>query len=328
MKSSNLTNPKRIKKVLSYLSNLKFGICAVIIDKREIFSNSPLQFPKTFIKFIHKQLFLRLFQTNQSILVVADKVGWPSFMKGFEAYVRKQIMPDLFVKSDFKPLDSKEDDLIQVADLVAGLIRRAATNFTKENKEYLRIIQNQISVLIDWPPKLPYFGDPVLKSDGGPKDRLIREVGVVQALRYLDEHPDPDTEIERDKFYTVQYLLYWFRYINPERYIPTKVFLQHIGQMPHAIPVTAHYFRSKIIASLRDQGVLIASHRHGLKLPYGVDDLIRHVEHSRGMIEPMVSRLKRYREILLLASSGKLDILNDPRYDVIRRYSFRQQIRH
>ena len=80
-----------------------------------------------------------------------------------------------------------------------------------------------------------------------------------------------------------------------------------------------HYFQTKVITPLRDAGVLIASSSKGYKLPANESDLYDFVNHSNAIIEPMLSRIKKFKDQIRLATDGKLDILDRSEYKIIRK---------
>jgi len=83
--------------------------------------------------------------------------------------------------------------------------------------------------------------------------------------------------------------------------------------------VSLHYFQTKVIAQLRDAGVLIASSSRGYKLPASQSDLYDFVNHSNTIIEPMLSRVKRFRDQIYTATDGEVDILSQEEYALIRK---------
>ncbi|SDH45411.1 hypothetical protein SAMN04487996_13813 [Dyadobacter soli] len=83
--------------------------------------------------------------------------------------------------------------------------------------------------------------------------------------------------------------------------------------------VSLHYFQTKVIAQLREAGVLIASSSRGYKLPASETDLDDFVSHSNTIISPMLSRVKRFRDQVHTATSGEIDILAHDEYALIRK---------
>ena len=121
-----------------------------------------------------------------------------------------------------------------------------------------------------------------------------------------------------DQVTTLSYLVFHFRHINAVRYISSFEIMQHI-KARRSKPVSLHYFQTKVIAPLRDAGVLIASSSKGYKLPASQSDLYDFVNHSNAIIEPMLSRVKKFRDQIRLATNGELDVLDKQEYSLIRK---------
>lgn len=121
-----------------------------------------------------------------------------------------------------------------------------------------------------------------------------------------------------DQITSLSYLVFHFRHINPTRYISSFEIMEHI-KARRGKAVSLHYFQTKVIAPLRDAGVLIASSSRGYKLPASEADLYDFINHSNAIIEPMLSRVKKFRDQIALATNGKTDILDRKEYQLIRK---------
>lgn len=309
----------RRERILYDLSELDFGAVALVVDKRQVHEASPLQYKKSFLKFISGQLYRRLYGSNTALAVVADEHGSPEFMEGFARYVQARHMPDLFSSSSsFRFEKSHLEPLLQLADFIAGTVLKVISDPSDESRRLLGLIRSQLLAVIDWPPVLPYHPDPLLHQDGSAFDQTVREQAVIQAMRFLDENPDPADPVVADQLNCVQYLLFRYRYVDPTEYVSAKQIINLLGRSGRPYPITPRFFRTNIVAKLRDQGVLIVSGPRGLKLPNGANDLDAYVEQSRGMVEPMIARLRRYREIMMIASNAGLDILDSPKYMMLK----------
>lgn len=82
-----------------------------------------------------------------------------------------------------------------------------------------------------------------------------------------------------------------------------------------AIKINQHYFRTNIVSKLRDSGVLIASSNKGYKLPVCLNDLYDFVNLSSLTIHPMIQRISKCREQILVATNNEIDILEQREYD-------------
>ena len=66
------------------------------------------------------------------------------YMKRTATYLRREINSDKTKKIEIKFEDSTEDNLIQLADLIAGAINRSLNNDKTDSKTYIRIIKDKI----------------------------------------------------------------------------------------------------------------------------------------------------------------------------------------
>ena len=73
-----------------------------------------------------------------------------------------------------------------------------------------------------------------------------------------------------------------------------------------------------LVGSLRDKGILIVSSREGYKIPTSYDEIKKYVNHGNSIVIPLLKRIELCRNSLLLATNNSLDILDDPKYEVLK----------
>jgi hypothetical protein len=78
---------------------------------------------------------------------------------------------------------------------------------------------------------------------------------------------------------------------------------------------TPHYFKIRIIAKLRDVGVLISSGQNGYKIPVREKEILEFVNQTSSMIKPMIDRLKICRDRVLSATQNEFDVLQFKEYE-------------
>lgn len=81
-----------------------------------------------------------------------------------------------------------------------------------------------------------------------------------------------------------------------------------------------HYFRTRIIAKLRDEGVIIASSSKGYKIPSKVDELYDFINHGTTIILPLLDRLKKCRDNIKIGTDGKLDLFDNSEYKTLKEF--------
>ena len=306
LKSSRIGNKRnRRKQILETFADIEFKHYSLVIDKSKIFSDSALRFRRTFVKFINRSLYSRLVESFTQIHVFADAHGKSDFMTGFGDYLDRRLPRGLFENSSFQYADSRSHPFIQVADVLAGTILRAYSS--RDPLDTLNPIRTQTILIDEWPPRVPFAG---LITDLPEDERLnhiIRTNAVRNAESFIEENsPARDTETDA-QVAAIQYMLYHFRSIDPEEYLTTRRMHQHLEDLGFNLPMRA--VRERVIGRLRDHGVVIASGRSGIKLPYSVVDLYAFAEMVGSIVVPYLKRLQTARKQFLLATGGKLDIV-------------------
>lgn len=156
MKSKNF-KPKQINKrldVLRRIAELDFTIYAVVVDKRLVFEDSGLKFRDTFFKYVNNLLDVELYQHYPNLELVADEHGSEKFMDGFIEYVKKNhFQTSLFRNPGFRFGDSKKENLIQLADFIAGSL---AWSFDPDQlinnpSQLIDILKLRVIHLRQWP---------------------------------------------------------------------------------------------------------------------------------------------------------------------------------
>ena len=94
----------------------------------------------------------------------------------------------------------------------------------------------------------------------------------------------------------MQYLLYRFMNNDTRGYIYTSELKERLeytglGKIPDST------FRMRIIGKLRDKGVIIASSQKGYKIPSKQSELYDYINHDAKIVIPMLSRLKKCRDM-------------------------------
>ena len=112
-----------------------------------------------------------------------------------------------------------------------------------------------------------------------------------------------------------------FRIVNNSfrGYIPTKELknqLIHtgIGEM------STSTFRLKIICKLRDAKVIISSSPKGYKIPTNETELYDFINHGSQVVLPMLSRLKKCRDLIKLATNGNVDLFAHEEYKELKDF--------
>lgn len=133
------------EKFLRAIVPFRFKIRCLVVDKEKIFSDELKNNKNSFYSYIIKMI---LKNSNGSIIdakVKIDGSGDRVFRKNFLTYLRKQLnVGDKKVINHCRLVDSKGNVLIQMADMIAGTIRRSYDEGKKDGLELKKIIKGHI----------------------------------------------------------------------------------------------------------------------------------------------------------------------------------------
>lgn len=318
IKSSKVgANDGRREKILKQLIELDFSIYAVVVDKKELYSDG-FRYKKSFYKFIHSLVDRELYRIFPNLEIIADEHGSNKFMEEFIRYIKSNHIPDLFHQSDFRFTNSKNLSLVQIADFVSGTLGRCYDETKQSEKRglFLEIIKPKVIHVKHWPANFkPYAYKP---EDFDKFNPVISELSLNLAQQFIAENENSIDLSVIDQVNCLKYLLFYFKNINPTMYVPTYELINRITKIRLNAAVSIHYFRSKIIAKLRDSGLIITSCSKGYKLPCSEGDLYDFLNHSNSIISPMIERINKVHKSVLLATKNNIDVLDKPEYENLR----------
>ncbi len=318
IKSKNLKEKHTRKRIelLKSILQLPINFAILIVDKRKIFGDSYLRkFKKTFYKFIYQQIYSDLLNSIKDISIHPDEVGGKQDLDEFAKYYYRKAEPNsLFRDIDFAFDDSKNSLLVQVADLVAGSISKNidSTHANENDKtDYLTLLKPKIVYRKDFPWSAEtFFKETKFDSNA---DKEIAEL----SLRLVDEFclnnsGEDDIDVKQ-QISILQYLRFRFVQNQFRRYIPTRELMNHLTATGFD-KMSVSTFRMKIIAKLRDEGVIIASSANGYKIPCKISEVYDFINHGKNVILPMLHRLKKCNDTIRLATNNSVNLFERAEY--------------
>jgi hypothetical protein len=318
LKSSKVaTDHSRRKRILEDIAKLDISIYAVILDKTKL-NGEGFNFKKSFYKFTNNLLYKELYRTFPTLDLYVDEHGGNDFLKEFKKYVEKNHSRNLFSGADFNIQNSKQNELIQLADFVAGSLGYIFDDLKKSehSNEFQAILSPRISSLTHFPPPKWTYEEFQKSNIDETFDSRIAEVCITRIQDFLDKETGSDQQ-KIDQINFLKLLLWLQRAYPKNRYTTTTEILGHLNQN-RPTKIQDEYFRSKVVGNLRDKGVLIASGRQGYKIPTTAKDLDNFVNHGKRIILPMLNRIKEARQVIKLATMNELDLLERPEYEELK----------
>ena len=321
LKSKNF-KPRQLGKrldILKRISTLDFTIYAVLVDKRLVFENSGLKFRDTFFKYVNKLLDNELYRHYPNLELVADEHGSEKFMDGFIEYVkRNHFQTSFFRNPKFRFGNSKQENLIQLADFVAGSLARSfdPDKMIDNPSQVIDILKPRILQLREW-PSVPqtFFKNSTLSEQE--YDKELAEFSLQLIQNYIEKNQTNPDEKVINQLVCLSYLVFRFK-MNPSEYVFTDELLRVIRERGTEIR-SKQIFRGDIIANLRDAGILLVSSQSGYKIPCRKSDLIEFFNRYNNLLIPMLKRLDRTNYLYKVASNNRHDLLGEREYDSLNK---------
>ncbi len=141
----NKSSKKTRLSFLEAVKSFKFKSRCLIIQKEIIRSDELKRSKNSFYSYTIKLLLKHSGGSILNAKIRIDGSGDRIFRKNFVSYLRKQLNSDQKrIMDDCKLLDSKQNVLIQLADMIAGSIYRSYQKEKTDHLIYKKIIQTHI----------------------------------------------------------------------------------------------------------------------------------------------------------------------------------------
>lgn len=306
-------NHQRRVKIINKVLELPFNILCLIVDKREILSaHGVRKSKKYFYEFLNQLIYEELRGAYPFLHIVTDEIGNPEFAEEFAKYVRSHRKPvTLFDSEAFDVVNSKSVKAVQLADLIAGTLSYVYEEKKREgvpdNVNYLQMIEKKL-LRIKFFPKS--YDETMFEHPTGDENynQMIAQIAYRKAEQFINSHIRTTDEFVQRQVFTLKYLLFRFKYNSLRRYISTKELMSALLRANYG-HISEQAFRSKVIGSLRDRGVIISSSPKGYKLPSSEKEIYDYYQHVNGVVLPMLHRLNLCNESLRLGSNNSIDYL-------------------
>lgn len=134
------------ERFLSVVNTFNFKIRCIVIDKRIIRSDELRTNKKSFYAYAIKMLLKHNGNEISNARIKIDGSGDREFRKNFLTYLRRELNSNTkCVVENCRLVDSRGNVLVQLADMVAGAIRRSYSDDKTDKDIYKGIIQKHIT---------------------------------------------------------------------------------------------------------------------------------------------------------------------------------------
>ncbi|MBP7460776.1 MAG: DUF3800 domain-containing protein [Candidatus Delongbacteria bacterium] len=306
-KSRNIKNEERRIELLESIQEIDFKFINLSIDKSKVYGDWK-NFPKVFYKYTQKILHSELHRLYPDRTVTIDKFGDEQYQNSLRQYLEKNIQLELF-DNVVNTGSAKNNLLIQLADLIAGTYRKSILGDFKNIHDIFVLLKRKELHLLKWPDNYQRL---VIESIDNEQDRIIAQISISYAERYIDEHRG-DRKYEH-KISVLEYLLFQVKFSNYKRYIYSNELICWLGQ--ENINYNEEDFRREIIGQLRDEGIVIVGSRKGLKIPMALEELVDYLNYTSSRYLTMIKRFKETYKTLNASSLGNIDVFNSKEFEI------------
>jgi hypothetical protein len=319
MKSSTIGNDyRRRSKIIADLLPLEFRVVVLIANKQEFLNATPLStYKKTFIKNLHQRLYDVLYHVYPKLKIVEDQTGTSEFQVGFKEYVQKnRPQYNLFNEYDFDYTDSRNSILVQLADIIGGTISKCYTDPAAPN--YREMLKGKIIRIENFPNNItPYFA--ISNPDNNKFNKDIFDLSIKCANDFITKNERNEDYEKRLQVAFLKYLLFQVYNVNAEKFVSSSHIISILSEYVNR-SIKKDFLYRRIIAQLRDAGVIISSGALGYKIPTCNDDITTYINQTNSLVSPMLHRLEICRNLIMQQTDAKLDILENDAFVKYKKF--------
>jgi predicted MPP superfamily phosphohydrolase len=139
------TEKSVIVDLINHVKGFEYHAFAVVLNKTQRDTNSTPKGKVPVYNQVMKELLLKVSKNNQ--LVTIDGKSGKLYDKKVKAYLRQTLRDKGIINSHIRFVDSRNDALVQLADIIAGAVARTFKDKT-DAQRYLNLLKDKI-VCID-----------------------------------------------------------------------------------------------------------------------------------------------------------------------------------
>ena len=199
--------------------------------------------------------------------------------------------------------------------MIGGSVSKSLTEVDSPN--YLEMLRGKILSVEEFPnTKTPYWG--AVSEENRQFDQDIYDLAVHRARSFIAEH---EREIGEKSLQvaTLQYLLFYVHNVNARTFISSHHLLNVLEDYTES-KIRLNYLYRRIIAPLRDAGIILASSSQGYKIPVSVEDITTYINQTHMVVSPMLHRIEICRNLIKQQTGNNLDVLDDPAFLRYKHY--------
>jgi len=310
-KSSRIRTEVRRIQILESLQDIEFKFINLSIDKSKVYGDWK-EYPKVFYKYTQKILHAELHRLYENRTITIDKFGNEQYQNSLKEYLESSLQLDLF-RNVVNIGSAKNNVFIQLADLFAGTHRKLIKGDFNNSKYISELLFSKELHILIWPDNFQRF---IIKNISNKQDQKIADISISYAERYINENRN--NKSYEHKIRILEYLLFQAKFVNHRKYIFSNELIDWLKQSN--INFGEEEFRKEVLGSMRDEGVVIASSRKGLKIPMSSDELNDYLNYTSGRYLTIIKRFRETYRTLNASSLGEIDVFNTKEFEIHKEF--------
>lgn len=306
-KSSSIRTEKRRVEILKALKEVRFKYINLFIDKSKVIGEWK-NYPQVFYKYTQQILHGELYKLFPNRSITIDKFGTEEYQKSLKEYLEKHQQLELF-DAVVNIGSAKESDIIQLADLYAGTHRIQMQKGFERYDVIEELLKLKELFVIRWPEDFQRF---IIHKIANEDDRKIADIAISFAERYISQQKQNIRD--EASVLVLEYLLFKVKFVSYSSFVYTVELIEWLRQM--GMKYSEEEFRKEVLGKLRDDGVVIAGSRKGLKIPTSTAELIDYINYTSNKYLTMARRLRETYNTLNGSALGEMDLFNSSEFEV------------
>ncbi|MGL5647791.1 MAG: hypothetical protein ACRDDY_08065 [Clostridium sp.] len=306
---------KKRLSVLNELVDLDFKVFTLIIDKEKICEENGLRYRNSFIKFLNGALYSEITNYYNQIELYAEELEGKEFLQEFRLYLLENYVPNLFGEYDVFINEEKSNELTGLSSFIGEILESGfeRNKCSIDYKEFYEIIGEKILPISLLPKEADNYIKNLKRYIRVQYDEKIAYKSISLVLQFIKDNENSLETDTKMQVLVLKYLLNVLLNYGENRYIRSEEIKDNLLEITGK-DYSSNYFQTKIIAQLRDYGILIATSKKGYKIPIRKKEIMSFVKQSSSVIRPMLKRVSICREEILKATDNDIDILDSEEY--------------
>lgn len=309
-KSSRIRQERRRIQILKELQEVDFKFINLSIDKSRVYGVWKHN-PKVFYKYTQKILHRELHRLYPDRNVTIDQFSDEKYQESLKIYLEDNSQLELF-NSVLNIGSAKNNVLIQLSDLIAGTNRKLIGGEFESPIPIRGLLAAKELHLLVWPENFNRLNIDSIKDK---EDKNVADISISYADRYIENNKEDPSFNHR--IMILEYLLFQVKFIDKNSYIYSLELISWLEK--NNIKYSEEEFRKNIIGPLRDDGVVIAGSRKGMKIPMSVTELVDYLSYTSSRYITMIKRFKETFKTLNGSALGSIEIFNSDEFKIHKK---------